>query len=154
MPLPPIDPKWRIGIVYSSFYGEEIQSMVQTAQAVLEKAGIDPQCITDHPVAGSFEVPLIGRALAEAKEVDALIGIGIIVEGETHHARLLADAAAQGMMDVQMRFGLPFAFEILYVKTFEDAKVRALGEHNKGEEAAYAVLHSLAELKRIRSEKN
>lgn len=135
--------------MYSSFYGEEVQSMVQTAQQVLEHAGVDPQNITDHPVAGSFEVPLIGRALAVAKEVDALIGIGIIVEGDTHHARLLADSAAQGMMDVQMQTGVPFAFEILYVQRLEDARTRAMGEHNKGEEAAYAVLHSLHALKRI-----
>jgi 6,7-dimethyl-8-ribityllumazine synthase len=51
---------------------------------------------------------------------------------------------------VQLRNRVPFAFEILYVNSLEDAQLRSRGKHNKGEEAAYAVLHSLTELKRIR----
>lgn len=153
-PLAAADPSWRVGIVYSSFYTEEVESMVRAARETLQKAGMSPVRITEHPTAGSFEVPLIGKALADARSVDALIGLGIIVEGETHHADLLAQSAARGVMDVQVASGIPFAFDILYVDTLEQARARATGPHNKGEEAAYAVLHSLAELKRIRSEKN
>ena len=99
---------------------------------------------------GSFEIPLIGAALAEQGAVDALIGFGIIVEGETHHARLLADAATEGIMDTQLTYHIPFAFEVLYVKSLEDARARTTGNSNKGIEAAVAVLHSLALLKKIR----
>ena len=75
-----------------------------------------------------------------------MIGLGIIVEGETHHGALLAAETARGIMDTQLRFSIPFAFEILYVKSLEQARKRA----DKGAEAAYSALHSLAELHRIR----
>lgn len=138
---------WRIGIVHSSFYETEIQAMIDSACAVLSEAKIPASRITLHPVAGSFEVPLIGAALCEAKKVDALIGLGIIVEGETQHASLLAAETARGIMDVQLRYQMPFSFEILYVKNLEQARARG----DKGAEAAYAALHSLAELHRIHS---
>ena len=149
IPLPAqIDPCWKIGVVRSSFYKEEMEEMTQIAKEALTAAGILASNVSVHDAAGSFEVPLVGRMLAHEKTVDALIGLGIIVEGDTHHARLLADAAARGMMDVQLRYGMPFAFEILYVDDIALARERL----EKGKEAAYAALHSLVELKRIRSE--
>ncbi len=145
-----IDKKWRIGIVTASFYKAESDQLVQGAKKLLIAAGIPDKNISVYEVPGSFEVPLIGAALAEKKAVDALIAFGIIVEGETHHARLLANAATQGIMDVQIKYRIPFAFEILYVDTMKQAQERIFGEYNKGTEAAHAVLHSLALLKEIK----
>ena len=142
---------WRIGIVHSSFYREEVGRIVAGARKMLEEAGIASKNISEHVAAGSFEIPLIGSVLAKAKKVDALLGIGIIVEGETHHAELLARESARGIMDVQLQYGIPFAFEILYVKNLKDAVLRSTGSSNKGAEAARAVLQSLAEMKRLRS---
>lgn len=146
-----IDPSWCIGIVHSSFYREEIDALVDGAVTLLVEAGVPREHISLHPAPGSFEIPLLGAALAQAQKVDALIGIGIIVEGETHHAALLAKQVARGMMEVQLTYRIPFAFEVLYVKTLAQARERSLGAMNKGREAARAVLHSLAELKRIGS---
>ncbi len=148
-PLPKGDPAFRVGIVYSSFYKEEIESMVETAKETLRLAGIPEKQIALHEVAGSWEVPLVGMALADGGNVDGLIGLGIIVKGETHHDELLARESARGMMEVQLTYGIPFAFEILHVDSAEHARARAIGMHNKGEEAAYALLHSMAVLKRI-----
>ena len=147
--LPPpasVHPFWRIGIVHSSFYREEVETLVAGARTVLEQAGVHPSAIRTYAVPGSFEIPLIGEALAQAREVDGLIGLGIIVQGETHHAELIAAEAARGCMDVQLRHRIPFAFEILHVDSLDLARAR-LG---RGENAARAVLHSLALLKQIR----
>jgi 6,7-dimethyl-8-ribityllumazine synthase len=127
-----------------------MDALVSGARLALEAAGIFPSSISIWEAPGSFEVPLIGGALAQAGEVDALIGLGIIVEGETHHAKLLAGQSARGIMDVALKFHIPFAFEILYVTSLEQARERTRPGSNKGEEAAYAVLHSLETLKRIR----
>ena len=119
--------------------------MVKSAKEQLLGAGIDETKIVQFDVPGSFEIPLIGRQLAEKKSVDALIGIGIIVEGETHHARLIAEQAARGVMDVQLRYGIPFAFEILYVDDLTLARDRT----EKGGDAARSVLELLASLQSL-----
>lgn len=140
-------PSWRIGIVYSTFYKDEIKTMVDGAIKKLIDIGVKKENISLHPVNGSYEIPLIGAALAKNKSVDALIGLGIIVEGETHHARLVAENTARGMMDIQISTAIPFANEVLYVDTLELAQQRL----DKGAVAALCVLHSLAILGSLQS---
>lgn len=135
----------RIAIVHSTYYKEEMEALVRSGVDALKVAGVPKENISLYPAPGSFEIPLIGAVLAEHRKVDALIGLGIIVEGETHHARLLAENVARGIMDVQIRYRIPFAFEVLYVDSMEFARQR-LG---KGKEAAGAVLSSLAQIERI-----
>ena len=140
-------PSWRIGIVYSTFYKEEMKTMLDGAVEKLLQIGMKKENISLYPVTGSYEIPLIGAALAKNKSVDALIGLGIIVEGETHHARLVAENTARGMMDIQTNFALPFANEVLYVDTLKLAQDRL----DKGAIAALCVLHSLATLGSLQS---
>ncbi len=106
----------------------------------LLKNGIQESNITLCEVPGSFEIPLIGRNLAEKKSVDALIALGVIVQGETHHAKLIATESARGIMDIQLRYGIPFAMEILFVEDLALARDRT----DKGVVAARTVLQSLS----------
>ncbi|TSC57658.1 MAG: 6,7-dimethyl-8-ribityllumazine synthase [Candidatus Peregrinibacteria bacterium Greene0416_62] len=138
-------PDWRIGIVYSSFYPEIIGAMRESALQELRNSGIPKDHISLHEAPGSFEIPLIGRNLVEKKSVDALIALGVIVQGDTHHAEILARESARGCMEVQLTYGIPFGYEILYVDRLEDAEKR--GE--KGAEAARAVLAVLREKLRM-----
>jgi len=142
-----VDSTWRIGIVAAAYYKEETDALVQSAKETLLEAGIPDDQISEWSAPGSFEIPLIGECLAAAHEVDALIGIGIIVQGQTKHADLLAQESARGIMDVSLRHGIPFAFEVLWVNDLQEARERS----EKGREAAIAVLHSLAEKARIHS---
>ena len=146
--LPPrIDSGWRIGIIHAAFHPEIVASLVASAEETLIAAGISQDNISRHQVPGSFEIPLIGAALLARKEVDGLIGLGVVIEGETHHARLIAENAARGMMDLQMQYGRPFAFEVLYVQNL----TQALERKEKGAEAATSVLWSLAGLAKMGS---
>jgi len=145
--LPPslpsrISPSWRIGIVAAQYYPEIVDSLIAGAEQTLRQAGITASNIRVFPAPGSFEIPLIGASLFKTKEVDALIGLGVIVQGETHHASLIAEQAARGMMDLQLQYHRPFAFEILFVNDIAQARARL----DRGAEAARAVLHALASL--------
>ena len=142
-----VDPSWRIGIVSASYYKEEAGVLIDEAISTLEEQGILRENILLSDVSGSFEIPLIGAALATEKKVDALIGLGIIVEGETQHARLVAENVARGLMDIQIKYRVPFAYEVLYVDSLDLARKRL----DKGKEAALSVLHSLAELAKLTS---
>jgi 6,7-dimethyl-8-ribityllumazine synthase len=132
-------PQWRIGIVYSQWYPEIVDALRESAVQELMKHGISEDHITQHASPGSFEIPLIGRNLAEKKSVDALIALGVIVQGETHHADLIATEVARGCMEVQLRYGIPFGFEVLYVDDISLAQAR----RERGEEAAKVVISVL-----------
>lgn len=137
---------WRIGIVHAQYYPEIVSELVRGAEQVLEGAGIVRGNVRRYAAPGSFEIPLIGASLIAAKEVDALIALGVIVEGETHHAALIAREAARAIMDLQVQHRIPFAFEILYVDTVDQARARL----DRGAEAARAVLNALAQTEALR----
>lgn len=141
------DPSWRIGIVSAPYYKDEMDALVAGARKVLIESGIKEENIIEAIAPGSFEVPLLGKALAQSGKVDALIGLGIIVEGETFHAKLLAEAATKALMDTQMVFTMPFGFELLYVHNLDQVRKRL----DKGGEAARAVLLTLVELRKIKN---
>ncbi|MEK7591647.1 MAG: 6,7-dimethyl-8-ribityllumazine synthase [Patescibacteria group bacterium] len=152
LPLPVnINRGWRIGIVHSLRHGDLVRALVDEAVSAFEQAGLPRSYVSLHPCAGAFEIPLIGAGLVAAKQVEALVGFGVIVEGETHHARLIAEESARGIMDIQVRYRIPFAFEVLYARTLEQARKRCCAPYHKGGEAAASVLHSLAELGRMHS---
>ena len=117
---------------------------MEGAEAELKQAGI--KNVSLHPVLGSFEVPLVGAALAAADSVDALIGLGIILQGATMHADHLAREVTRAIMDVQLQYLLPFGYEVLHVHSLDQITERSGHDVNKGREAAVAVLHALAQL--------
>ena len=135
----------RVGIVYSQWYPEIVEVLRASAIREFVKQGIFKENISEHPSPGSFEIPLIGRTLAQEESVDALIALGVIVEGETHHADLIARETARGCMDIQVHYGIPFGFEVLYVKDIALAQAR----RERGKEAARAVLAVLKDKLRI-----
>lgn len=141
------DPSWTIGIVAAQWHRDILQPMIDVAVQTFVDAGLDAKNISVYDAPGSFEIPLIGAALIG--KVDALIGFGILLQGETGHAELIAQSTTQAMMDLQVAHKKPFAFEILHVLNLDQAKERAKGPHNKGFEAARSVLFSLAELRKI-----
>ncbi len=142
-----VDATWRIGIVASLWHRDILDPMIEVAKKTFMDAGIPAPNITVHDAPGSFEVPLIGAALIE--NVDALIGLGIVLQGETMHAQNIMQSTTQAIMDLQVAHKKPFAFEILHVHTLEQAQARAEGPHNKGFEAARAVLMALVTLKSL-----
>lgn len=143
-----IDPNWKIAIIAAQWHRNILQLMVDVAKQTLINAGINPQNVTVYDAPGSFEVPLIGAELMD--RVDAVMGFGIVLQGETMHAQNIMESSSQAIMQLQIQHKKPFAFEILHVLTLDQARERAEGPYNKGFEAARAVLFSLAELQRIR----
>lgn len=142
--------RWKIGIVRSVWHGDLTQLMRDDAKSTLVKAGVSQKNVVLLDAPGAFEIPLLAEKLIKKKKLSGLIALGVIVRGQTHHARLIADACAKGIMDVQLRTGVPIIFEVLYVDRIEDARARAIGKGAKGPLAAATVLNALAKLAEMR----
>jgi 6,7-dimethyl-8-ribityllumazine synthase len=79
------------------------------------------------------------------QDVDAVIAIGCVIQGETPHFDFICDAAANGMMNVGLKYNKPCIFGVLTTLTEEQALDRAGGKHgNKGVEAAVTALEMLS----------
>ncbi len=125
-----------VGIVASRFNGEITNSLLASAFAELERAGVAREAITVMPVPGAFELPLGAMALAKTRRYSCVIALGCVIRGETAHFDYVAGEAASGLQLASLETGVPVAFGLLTVDTIEQARARV----DKGAEAVRTAL--------------
>jgi 6,7-dimethyl-8-ribityllumazine synthase len=129
----------RLGIVASRFNEEISGKLLERARAEAQK--LKAEC-TVVSVPGALEIPLALQWMAQSGRFDALVAVGAVIRGETHHFDIVADESARGVMDVMLDFGLPVANGIL---TTDDEK-QASARLDKGAEAVRVAVE-MAKLK-------
>ncbi len=136
--------KKKIGIVVSEWNDQVTESLYSAAVDTLLKHGVKKDNIYRKNVPGSFELTLGAQWLAELKEIDAVICLGCVIQGETRHFDFICDAVAHGITKVGLKFNKPVIFGVLTPNTLQQALDRAGGKHgNKGDEAAITAIKML-----------
>jgi 6,7-dimethyl-8-ribityllumazine synthase len=134
----------KIGIVVSEWNDQITDSLLSAAREVLSNYSAKPKNIVIKYVPGSFELPLAAQYLASQKEIDAVICLGCVIQGETRHFDFICDAVANGITSVGLKFNKPVIFGVLTTNNIQQALDRAGGKHgNKGEEAAITAVKML-----------
>jgi 6,7-dimethyl-8-ribityllumazine synthase len=133
----------RVALAVGRFYEDLAERLVTGARAALVEAGV--QEIDELDVPGAFELPMAAKLAAESGGYDAVVCLGAVIRGETDHYDYVCGEAARGIQDVQLKTGVPCAFGVLTVDTYEQALARAgEGKRDSGRHAAEAVLALLA----------
>jgi 6,7-dimethyl-8-ribityllumazine synthase len=129
----------RFAIVVGRFYTDLAERLVSSASAAFEESGVDGVDVFDVP--GAFEVPLAAKYCAESGRYAGVAALGAVIRGETSHYDHVVQECARGLMDIQLRTGVPCAFGVLTVESLEQAVARAGGgKRDSGRHAAEAVL--------------
>lgn len=127
---------YRFSIVASEFNREYTDAMVRFAQE-----GLKGHCVLVRRVPGSFEIPLEVQSALLEDGPDAVLALGLIWQGKTQHAHLIAETATEALMRLMLEFRKPVIHQILTVRTEAEARARCLGKKlNRGSEAAAAAL--------------
>ncbi|MBR3558271.1 MAG: 6,7-dimethyl-8-ribityllumazine synthase [Bacteroidales bacterium] len=133
-----------IGIVVSEWNDRITDSLLKGAQECLLEHGIPAENIVVKHVPGSFELPLGAKWMLKYTNVDAVICIGCVIQGETRHFDFISQAVADGIMKVGLDSSKPVIFSVLTCNTMEQAEDRAGGKHgNKGVEGAITAMKML-----------
>jgi len=125
----------RIGIVRSRFNERIGVAMLEACRKRLAELRVTALTVVSVP--GALEAPLALQRLAGTEKYDALIALGAVIRGETHHFEVVASESASGLMQVQLDSGIPVANGILTTDTEEQAKSRAA---QKGKDCAEAAV--------------
>ncbi len=135
----------KIGIVVSEWNEQVTESLFSGAHKLLTESGVLRENIERLNVPGSFELSLGSQWMAERKEIDAVICLGCVIQGETRHFDFICDAVANGITNVGLKYNKPVIFGVLTTDNLKQALDRAGGKHgNKGDEAAATALGMLA----------
>ena len=100
--------KYKIGMVAAEFNYEITSLMVARAKAQAEF--LDVEITKTIMVPGVFEVPLAAKKLVSYPEIDAVITLGAVIEGETEHDEVVMGQASRKVMDLSLEYNKPVAF--------------------------------------------
>lgn len=132
--------KKHFAIVASLFNRVYVQGLVD--HALDELRSLSPSAnISIHQVPGAFEIPVVVREIARKKQAQAILALGVILQGKTSHAQNLARSVTDALQQIAIEHGVPVINAVLSLETEAQARERCLGsEINRGTEAARAAV--------------
>lgn len=137
--------KMTFGIVVSDWNHDITSSLLKGALNTLKKHGAKNKNIIVRHVPGSFELTIGAQLLAESYDVDAIICLGCVIQGETPHFTYICQGVTYGITKLNLDYGIPFIFGVLTTLNHDQALERSGGKHgNKGDEAAVTAIKMVA----------
>ena len=140
----------KFGIVYAEWNPEVTLPLKNGAVETLLKYGVQREDLRIEAVPGTFELTLGGQLIAENTDVDAVILLGCVIQGETRHFDFICQGVTYGTTKLNLEYGIPFIFGVLTTANLRQALDRAGGRlGNKGDEAAYTAIKMVALSKKL-----
>ena len=138
-------------IVASRFNAQYVDGLVDHVTEELRV--LAPQgTILIHRVPGSFEIPVVAREVAIQNKADAIIGCGVILQGETNHAQNLSRSVTDALQHIAIEHGVPVINVVLSFDNENQARARCIeNKINRGTEAAWAAVEIANVLSEVRS---
>jgi len=102
--------KMRIGIVCSEYNFDITQMMLERAKEHAKFMDVDVSKVVMVP--GVYDVPLAVKSLLKDKNIDGVVTIGAVIEGETEHDQVVIGQAARKMTDLAVEYEKPVGLGI------------------------------------------
>lgn len=131
----------KFGIVVSEWNEEVTAALLQGAMDTLQKHGTTKEHIQVISVPGSIELTYGSRIIAEKHDLDAVICLGCVIQGDTPHFDYVCQSVTHGITELNLDYDIPFIFGVLTTENQQQALDRCGGKHgNKGDEAAVTAI--------------
>ena len=127
----------KIGIVCARFNSIFVEQLLSGAEDSLVRHGVDAKDITVAWVPGSFETPLVLQRMAATGKFDALIGLGVVIQGATQHAQMINSEVSKAYAQISLNLNLPVVYGVVTTENIEQAIERSGSKAgNRGASAA------------------
>lgn len=100
----------KLGIAVSEMHWDICGPMLDFAKRHAEFLGAEVK--SELVVPGAFELPLAAKKLAGEDDIDAVVALGAVIEGETQHDEVVMQHAARKLMDISLESGKPVSLGI------------------------------------------
>jgi len=100
----------RLGLAISEFNWDIVGAMRDFAKRHAEFLGAE--VAAEIIVPGVYEIPLAAKKLVERPDIDAVVTLGAVIEGETGHDEVIMQQASRKLIDLALQYGKPVALGI------------------------------------------
>lgn len=133
----------RFGLVVARFNDQLTDVLAREAICALEACGVKSKQVELVRVPGAYEVPVLIEKMAACGKFDALIALGVVVEGETQHAQMIIDTTGASFLEIACRHDIPVINEIVGARSWEQAVERCrAGDKSRGWYAGLAAVET------------
>ena len=99
-----------VGIIVSEFNYDVTLLMLERAKEEVSFLGATLGPVVKTP--GVFDMPLAAKALFGREDVDGVVALGAVIEGETQHDEVVMNQAARKLADLSVEYGKPLGLGI------------------------------------------
>ncbi len=140
----------KIGIVCARFNSFFVSKLLDGAVDTLLRHGAKAKDISVAWVPGSYEIPLVCKKMAESGKVDAIIALGVVIQGSTAHANFVNAEVSKGLAQISLDKGLPVIYGVVTTENIEQAIERSgCKAGNRGSSAAETAIEMVSLLKNL-----
>jgi 6,7-dimethyl-8-ribityllumazine synthase len=100
----------RIGIVGSEFNYDIVMEMISLAKEHAKFLGAEVTSVMKVP--GVYDMPLAVKTLLAKTDIDCVVTLGAVIEGETEHDEVVIQHAARKITDLALEFNKPVGLGI------------------------------------------
>jgi 6,7-dimethyl-8-ribityllumazine synthase len=131
----------KLGFVVSEFNRDITYQMELLGQEHARFLGAEVASVIYVP--GVYDMPIAVRRLLRREDIDAVVTIGCVIQGETAHDEIVAQHAARKLMDLSLEFDKPVTLGIT------GPKMSRLDAHKRVDYAKRAVEAAVKLLQRL-----
>lgn len=140
----------KFGIVCARFNSFFVSKLLDGAVDTLLRHGASEKDINVAWVPGSFEIPLVCKKMAESGKYDALLALGVVIQGSTAHASFVNAEVSKGLAQVSLEKGLPVIYGVVTTENIEQAIERSGSKAgNRGASAAETAIEMVSLIKNL-----
>lgn len=140
----------KFGIVISRFNDLFTQQLLRGALDCFQRHGARENAVAVAWVPGSLEIPLAIQKLAQTKKFDALVALGVVIQGATPHAGLINGQVTRALTQIGLKENLPVIDGVVAADNLEQAIERSGSKAgNRGWSAALSAIEMASLLKTI-----
>ncbi|MGE9291744.1 MAG: 6,7-dimethyl-8-ribityllumazine synthase [Puniceicoccales bacterium] len=130
----------RIGIIAACYNRERVDKLIQLVLDELQALGVDEEHTRIERVPGAMEVPYAAARLAKQSVYHAVIGLGIVIAGDTNHHDVIGFTTANSLQQISIQSEVPIVNGILVTNTDQQADDRLGDKVDRGAEFARAAV--------------
>ena len=131
----------KFGLVAARFNDFFVSHLVDGAVDTIVRHGGSADNVTLAWVPGSYEIPFAVKKMLDSKKYDAIIAMGVVIQGATPHAGYINNEVAKSLAQMGMESGTPVTYGMITAEDLDQAIERSGTKvGNKGVDAAVAAI--------------
>ena len=130
-----------LGIVVSEFNYEITSAMLGLAKEHAEFLEAKVKNVVKVP--GTFDMPLAVKKLLKQKDIDGVVTLGAVIEGQTDHDSIVIQHASRKIADLSLEYNKPVSLGISGPGLTRLEALQRVGYAKKAVESAVKMVRSL-----------